>query len=170
MKKINYINLTNGIEVIPMLDYLNEDYRFIRIQSSILERKQWDKFIQDLDYDFLMNLALGNFCYVYDYGANKPIPRSVYQGLEFLKYVLYKRWYGVEYCVNIVKSKKSSHKYNCNKYFNECYINLCERSKKKIDYFKPYLSGKINLVSITDSTIHDRNKEFYRNILLKKIS
>lgn len=77
MKKINYINLTNGIEVIPMLDYLNEDYRFIRIQSSILERKQWDKFIQDLDYDFLMNLALGNFCYVYDYGANKPDRKSV---------------------------------------------------------------------------------------------
>lgn len=58
----NYINLTNGVEAIPMLEFWNEDYRFIRIQSTICEQKNWDRLIQDLDYDFLMNLALGHKC------------------------------------------------------------------------------------------------------------
>lgn len=46
----NYINLTNGVEAIPMLKFWNEDYRFIRIQSTICEQKNWDRLIQDLDY------------------------------------------------------------------------------------------------------------------------
>lgn len=39
--RINYINLTNGIELLPKLQ---GDYRFIRIQSSICEQKieVWD--------------------------------------------------------------------------------------------------------------------------------
>ena len=73
----NYINLTNGVEAISTLQ---GDYRFIRIQSTVCEQKLWDRLIQDLDYDFLMNLALGHKCIVYDFGARKPIPRAVYQG------------------------------------------------------------------------------------------
>lgn len=80
-----YVNLTNGIEAISQLNL--SDYSFIRIQSTICEQKLWDRLIQDLDYDFLMNVALGNKCVVYDYGANKPIPRAIYQGLEFINRV-----------------------------------------------------------------------------------
>ena len=107
----NYINLTNGVEAIPKLQ---GDYRFIRIQSTVCEQKLWDRLIQDLDYDFLMNLALGHKCIVYDFGARKPIPRAVYQGLEFIKYVLHRRWLNKEYITNVNRSKNKERKNNCN--------------------------------------------------------
>lgn len=84
--RINYINLTNGIEVLPVL---TDEFKFIRIQSTACEQKLWDRIIQDLDYDFLLNAAIGNECVIYDYGAKKPIPRAIYQGVEFIKYVLH---------------------------------------------------------------------------------
>ena len=71
--KFNYINLTNGIEAIPRL---SGNYKFIRIQSTICEQKLWDKLIQELDYDFLMNLALGNECIVYDFWSKKTYSKS----------------------------------------------------------------------------------------------
>jgi len=166
--KINYINLTNGIESVPMLKFRNEDYRFIRIQSTICEAKNWDRLIQELDYDFLLNVAIGNECVIYDYGARKPIPRAVYQGIEFIKYVLYKRWLNEEYLTDCNRSKGEHIRKDCNSYFESCYRNLEDRTKKKLDYFKPYVIGRINITTVTYATIHDGDKEFYKNILLKE--
>lgn len=163
--RINYINLTNGIESLPTLPI---GYRFIRIQSTTCEQKNWDRLIQDLDYDFLLNIALGNECVIYDYGARKPVPRAIYQGLEFLKYVLYKRWLNEEYLTDCNRSNDEHIRKDCNSYFESCYRNLEDRTKKKLDYFKPYVVGEINIVAVTDATMHDGDKEFYRNILLKE--
>lgn len=163
--RINYINLTNGIESLLILP---SGYRFIRIQSTICEQKNWDRLIQDLDYDFLLNVALGNECVIYDYGARKPIPRAVYQGLEFLKYVLHKRWLNEEYLTDCNRSNGAHVRKDCNSYFESCYRNLEDRTKKKLDYFKPYVVGRISIVAVTDATMHDGDKEFYREILLKE--
>lgn len=57
---------------------------------------------------------------------------------------------------------------DCNSYFESCYRNLEDRTKKKLDYFKPYVVGKINIVAITDATVHDGDKKFYRSVLLKE--
>ena len=160
---VNYINLTNGIEAIPTL---NGDYRFIRIQSTMLEQKNWDRILQELDYDFLMNVALGNECVIYDFGTNKPVPRAVYQGVEFIKYVLHKRWYNTEYLTDINRSGKDTKiRRDCNSYFESCYRDLEDRTKKKLDYFKPYLMGNINIKTVTASTSHDNDKGYYRTIL-----
>lgn len=155
----NYINLTNGVEAIPMLKFWNEDYRFIRIQSTTCEQKNWDRLIQDLDYDFLMNLALGHKCVVYDFGARKPVPRAVYQGLEFVKYVLNRRWLGQEYITNVNRSKNKERKNNCKDYFDKCYQQLEDRTKKKLDYFLSYVNTEdINLECVTECTQHDGDK------------
>mgnify|MGYP003593761225 CR=1 FL=1 len=160
---INYINLTNGIEALPNL---KGEIHFIRIQSTVCEQKMWDRLIQELDYDFLMNVAIGNNCLVYDYGANKPIPRAMYQGIEFIKYALYRRWFNKCYDTNIRRSKTKNGQ-NCNKYFDECYNKMEDRTKKKLDYFKPYLNKKeeINITTVTNKTTHDGDKEYYANIL-----
>lgn len=164
----NYLNLTNGIEAIPMLKFWKEDYRFIRIQSTVCEQKLWDRLIQDLDYDFLMNLALGHKCVVYDFGARKPIPRAVYQGLEFVKYVLNRRWLDKEYITNVNRSKNKERRNNCNDYFTKCYGQLEDRTKKKLDYFLPYINtDTIDLECITDCTKHDGDKGYYREVLRK---
>lgn len=165
--KFDYINLTNGIEAIPMLD---RGYKFIRIQSTICEQKNWDRLIQELDYDFLMNLALGNECIIYDFGARKPVSRAVYQGAEFIKYVLYRRWLNKEYISNVNRSKNTCRKNNCNDYFEKCYQNLKDRTKKKLDYFLSYINtNEIRLICVTDCTKHDGDKEFYKNVLQKAI-
>lgn len=166
---MNYINLTNGIESISMLRFWNEDYRFIRIQSTICEQKNWDRLIQDLDYDFLMNVAVGNQCVIYDYGARKPIPRAMYQGVEFIKYVLHKRWLNEEYLSDCNRSNGEHIRRDCNSYFESCYRNLDNKTKRKLDYFKPYVSGVIDIKAVTDATMHDGDKEFYRSVLLKEV-
>lgn len=161
----NYINLTNGIEAIPKI---KGKHNFIRIQSTWCEQKAFSKIIQDLDYDFLMNLALGHKCIVYDFGARKLIPRAVYQGLEFVKYVLNRRWLNKEYITNVNHSKNKEKINNCNDYFAKCYEQLDDRAKKKLDYFLPYINTDvIDLECVTDCTEHDGDNEFYREILRK---
>lgn len=161
----HYINLTNGIEAIPLLKSNDIAFHFLRIQSTVCEQKDWDRLIQELDYDFLMNVALGNECIIYDYGARKQIPRAVYQGIEFIKYVLYRRWLDKEYVTNVSRSKKG--KINSNKYFSYCYERLNRKTKKKLDYFKSYVVGEISITARTDATIHDGDKKFYGNIIKK---
>lgn len=163
--RLNYINLTNGIEAIPNM--LNMNYRFIRIQSTLCEQKNWDRILQDLDYDFLMNIALGNEIVVYDFGAKKPIPKSIYLGLQFIKYVLYKRWLNQEYKTRVNRTDSEPIRKDCNSYFESCYKNLDRRTKNKLDYFKPYVTGKINIRAVTSSTLHDNDTEFYKSILIK---
>lgn len=163
--RINYINLTNGIEVLPSLP---NGFRFIRIQSTFCEQKLWDRLIYDLDYDFLLNVTVGNECVIYDYGARKPVSRAVYQGVEFVKYVLHKRWLNEEYLTNCNRSNGEHIRKDCNSYFESCYRNLDDRTKKKLDYFKPYVVGVIDIKTVTDATIHNDDKNFYRNVLLKE--
>ena len=160
MKETKYkyfINLTNGIEYLPII--YDKDYSFIRIQSTALEQHLWSNIILDLDYNFLMSLAVGENCVVVDYGANKEVPRAIYQGIPFLKYVLNRRWFGLETNA-FVKGQ------NCRKYFSECYEKLSDKAKKKLDYFKPFLmTNVIDIWAIAQSTTHDGNKEFYSSVL-----
>ena len=155
--KIHYINLTNGIEAIKEHNLIN--YRFIRIQSTHCEQKRWDDILNNISDDFLMNVALGNECIVYDYGANKKISRAVWQGLEWIKFCLYKIWYDSNYKLE-GRSNKSDN------YFHEQFINLDKKTLKRIKYYRKFLSNKeINITSVTNSTSHDNDINFYKNIL-----
>ena len=160
----HYVNLTNGIEAIPHID---KSYRYIRIQSTACEQHLWDNIIQDLDYDFLMNLAIGNECIVYDYGANKPISRALYQGLLFVEYVLYKHWLKVDH-IPLLKRGYNSEGINCERFFSKAYFGLEKRTLKKLDYFKAFIPNdmnKIKICVISRATSHDGDKSFYFNIL-----
>jgi hypothetical protein len=89
--------------------------------------------------------------------------------VEFLKYVLYKRWLDKEYLSNCNRKSGSDIRRDSNSYFESCYMGLDKRTKKKLDYFKPYVVGQINIFTITGNTIHDNDKKYYREILLKEI-
>lgn len=158
MDKI-YLNLTNGIEFINNFS----NYKFVRIQSCSLERHCWNKIIRELDYNFLMDLALGYNVVVYDTTNNKNESRAMYQGIPFIKYVLEKRWFGNP---NIPKVKGM----NVEKLFLEGYNKLDYLNKKKLDYVKKYLNtNKINLNWKCKSTIHDGNYDFYIKLLQDKV-
>lgn len=161
-----YVNLTNGVEALPELI---GDVRFIRIQSTHCEQKLWSQLILELDYDFLMNVALGHECVIYDYGARKPIPRALYQGIEFIKYVLHKRWLNQTYQPKISRSASKENYHNCEQYFRTCYFNLSDKAKKKLDFFLTYVVGEIHIETISAATQHDGDKNFYRDILWKHV-
>ena len=132
----NYINLTNGIEAIR--EYHLSDYSFIRIQSTACEQKLWDKLILDLDYDFLMNVALGNECVVWCGKADDAY---------------------VSRCANGVR-------HQVNDYFEQCFRSLSDQAIKKIKYFRPFFRGKVDVRFVTKATTHDGNKAYYAQQLL----
>lgn len=145
----HYINLTQGLRAIT--EYNLTDYRYIRIQSTWAEQKRWDDILMTLSDDFLMNVALGHECIVYDYGAHKKIPRAIWQGLEWIKFVLYKVWYNVDYQVQGRLDKSAQ------QYFEEQFrLSYLDRAKSRIRYYKKYAQGRINIRSITDSTLEER--------------
>lgn len=164
MKTIHYINLTNGIEAIESHNLT--EYRFIRIQSTLCEAKAWEKLILNLDDDFLMNLALGNNCVVYDFSAHKESPRAVYQGLEFVKYILNRRWFGREIRMHIRGMAVDMTFYE--KEYNRT-IARNKDVKRKLDYFKKFLNTEILLLtSVVGKTENDGNNNFYRNIIIRE--
>lgn len=153
-----YINLTNGIEFIPELNQ-DSSLKVVRIQSTACEQKRWDFILQDLDYTFLLDLALGNTVTVVDYGANKPVPRACYQGLEWVRYALNKCWFGKEEKA-VVRGCDSTN------YFRECYAKLDKRTLKKLEYFKKFLmTNEIHLEYRTKSTDRDGDYNYYKVIL-----
>lgn len=152
---MNFINLTNGIVAIK--EHNLKEYSFIRIQSTWCEQKRWEDIIFTLSDDFLMNVALGKECVVYDYGSNKEKPRAIWQGLEWIKYVLNKRFRKGLYCpVGRAESMTT--------YFYNCYENLNKRTLNRLDYYRKFSFKEINIKSVVCSIKEDQNL-FYREAL-----
>ncbi len=135
---ITYLNCTNG------LDYINNGYdniKFIRIQSTLLEAKKFDRIINELDYGFLIDIALGNTVFVMDGSTNKLESRALYQGIPWIEFVLNKNWFGRE-----IKPMVKNH--NSIEYFKEQYKNLSHDTCLKLKYVKNFLKQDLNKISI----------------------
>lgn len=127
MKKY-YYNLTNGLE----FEQFIEPYSFIRIQSTACEQKKWNFIIQDLDNDFLFNVSIGTTCIICDLSEKKEETRALYQGLEWITFVLTKRWLAKKYMPMV----RDNDTFN---YFDYYYHQLAPQTKRKLDYFKRFL-------------------------------
>ncbi len=158
MKKI-FLNLTNGIEALEKYDININDVNFIRLQSTHCEQFQFERILMEIDNNFLMWLALGYECEVYDFGAESETSKAVYHGLEWLRYVLNLRWFSTE-ITPIVRTK------NVLASFRKYYANLDKKAKKRIDYFKKFLqTDTIKLSAVTDETTNDGKPEYYVQII-----
>lgn len=150
----HFINLTNGLQAIP--EHGLTDYRFIRLQSTACEQKLWADILMQLSDDFLMAAALGHECVVYDYGARKEVPRAVWQGLEWVKFVLHRRWKGQMYipCGRAALMRD---------YFYSEYVGLPDRVKARLDYFGKFskMGDPIRIRAVTAATAHDGDWEYY---------
>jgi hypothetical protein len=154
---IHYLNLTNGIEAIEKLNL--KDYRFIRIQSTACEQKRWGFILQDLDYDFLMNLVQGNPIIVYDYSAKKRESRALYQGIPWIKFVLNKIWFNKDIKA-LVKTN------DVTAYFESEFRKLDRKTLNKLKYFRKFLNtDKLNLYHFSKNTIHDGDIEYFLKVL-----
>jgi hypothetical protein len=153
----NYINLSNGIQAIK--DFNLTDYNFIRIQSTHCEQKCWDLILENIDHDFLMSLALGYEVRIYDYSARKPEPRSVYQGLPFITYILHRIWFKESIDI-FVKTN------NCKGYFEKIYKEISQKNKTKIKYYRNFLKAKkIEFTTICKQTENDGKYDLFYKML-----
>ena len=87
---VHFINLSNGVEALPMLEGVPTS--FVRIQSSHCEANNFNGILGGLDSTFLMYLAMGHVCYIYDFGSRnkkRKAPRAVWYGITFVKYALH---------------------------------------------------------------------------------
>jgi len=165
MLKRDFINLSNGIEALD--DWvghgLNIDYTsFIRIQSTWCEQKRWDDILFTLSDDFLMCLALGYYCVVYDCTVNEDC-RAIWQGIEWIKFVLNKVWFNKDY--KPTGRCKSSYKYFC-----EEYKKLSKQTLKKIKYFKKFLlTDKLMLQCYVFQIKKEKPPRYFRELLRNAI-
>ena len=157
MAKI-FLNLTNGIEALPFFSDMEllckNEVSFVRIQSTVCEQKDWDRLVLDLDNNLLMHLALGYDCQVYDRSAHDRPARAIRQGLELVKFLLEKFWFGRDY---VAPDGQSS-------YFRT--IRLGQKAENKLKYYRRFLScDEVRLSGISDKTTHDGDYEWYANTI-----
>lgn len=166
-----FLNLTNGIEYLPETDF--GQVHFVRLRSTTVERKDWLYMLMDLDHNFLLHLALGKECIFVDYGTNRKNSKTVYHAIPMIEYILTRRWFGTkieEYRLGRNTDKKC---YDVKDQYKHAYNELFvfdstpekNRLKTKLDYYKRFLDGKINLTAISESTHNDGNYPYYVNIL-----
>lgn len=157
MNSIHYVNLTNGIEDISIL----EKCRFIRIQSTHLEQNHFEEVLMDLDNDLLMNLALGNKCIIHDKASRGgKLSRAVWYGIPWIRYALERAWFDKVPETVLVKS------FNNAKYFDQLYRSLSASAKRKLKYYKKFLfCDHVEIGYVCDRTIHDGDHNYYRQIL-----
>jgi hypothetical protein len=174
----HFVNLTNGIEALPHL----RDYSFIRIQSTTLERKNYYKLFVDLDHNLLMWLALGYECFVYDFGTNRPVSKTIYLGLPIIEYCLNKYWLGYE-----MKSVMAGRRFQMNikdyvesEVYSKLFLYHSEKNLQakisldvKYRYYRKFIPEhlpNIKLVGKSASTIHDSDIEFYKELLMENVA
>lgn len=156
-----YLNLTNGIEFLSEENF-KENYKFVRIQSCSCERHLWNKILLDLDYNFLIDVALGYRVVVCDASPHKVFSRALYQGVEFINYALNR--------ILLNKEIKCFVKdMDVTKYFREQFKNLDKKTIKKIKYIRKFLNtDKIEIVCVGTNTKHDGDYEYFKKLLIEK--
>jgi len=161
MKKSSiFINLSTGIEFLPAIPP-DKNIHFIRIQSTWCEQKRWNDIIADLDYTFLMHLALGYKCIVYDCSRRK-MSRALWQGIPWIKYVLDRMWFGRN-------SKAKVKNWDVTNYFDNQFQTLTERTKTKVKYFKKFLlTDRIDIEIYGKVSQYDGKYDELKEILRKE--
>mmetsp|Transcript_12384 Transcript_12384/g.22379 ORF Transcript_12384/g.22379 Transcript_12384/m.22379 type:complete len:290 (+) Transcript_12384:44-913(+) len=144
---VHVINATNGIELLPILDSklsstfscYSYSLQFSRIQSTLCEQGHFDKLLCELDHSVLLPLSLGIPVYVYDIASRnkqRAVPRSIWYGIEFIKYALTYYWNGE----NQLPSEVYLRGINVVSYWNEHVLpyQISKSTKKKLRYYKVY--------------------------------
>lgn len=153
-----FVNLTNGIEALPDLSRVDG---YIRIQSTHLEQGLYDVMINDIDYSFLVCLAVEREATVVDFSQHKKCSRALYLGVPFITYILNKVWFGQDVCPRSLLPV-----------FEPIYYKMkSKKLLKKFVYMKKLLNftdeRQVNIETVCNTTKNDGNYAFYNQILNK---
>lgn len=175
MKTKHFLNLTNGIEFANELNGKGIDYEFIRIQSTTIERKDWIKLFNDLDHNFLLNLAIGNKCLVYDCGTNRLNSKTIYYAIPLIRYILNREWHGITPETVYIGNRNNIVQTESIDYFNHIFNSLFtfnttkekQAVKTKLRYYKRFLnSNEVLIEGVSKSTSNDGNYSLYKEMLI----
>ncbi len=153
-----FINLTLGLEHLELYRHLFFD-GFTRLQSSHLETKQFQRFIQEVCNNILMHLALGRKVCIFDCTSRKKkgnVSRALWQGIPWITYCLERAWF----------NRETSAKYGMHCHFKEQYESMDRPTKQRLKYYRKFLNtDKIDLGYICDGTDNDGNCEYYQELV-----
>lgn len=170
---IHFLNLTNGLEALPMLRAAGIDPGFVRLQSTLCEQGQLEKVISDLEAALLLHLALGHCCLVYDFGSRnkkRAAPRALWYGLEFVRYALSCAW--------DVPLPSATHRaflrgHDAHAAFDGHIREFSTSTKRKLKYYAQYLPPEglkaVQIYGVYKATEHDVDFPFYLDIAHKHL-
>lgn len=144
-----FVNLTSGIEGVKVLGL--ESYQFVRIRSTAVQLGMYADVIRDLDYNFLMALAIGHRVIVVD-ASGREMSDAMRVAVPWIRYTLDRRWYGI-----ITNEPIFDGHYN---------YPLMVSALAKVNYIKPFACGtSVQLEAVMVETRHDDEVSYYARIL-----
>lgn len=163
----HFVNLTNGLEALPLLKSIDVPFHFCRLQSTQCEASRPDLLISAVESGILFQLALGECCLIYDYGSrNKETgaSRAIWYGLEFLRYTLRKVWYP--------EASKSDVAYlrgrNVSRMFDEIIDSFSKATMRQLKYYRQFTSPEtttdVQLYGVYNATTNDADNGYYQKL------
>ena len=164
----HFINLTNGLEALPVLQSVGIQPAFVRIQSTLCEQGHLERLITELDATLLLRLALGQTCLIYDFGSRnkkRAAPRAIWYGLEFIKYALADAWNPDD---RRPERRAFLRGHDARAAFDGHIREFSTSTKRKLKYYAQYMPSEgleeVKLYGVYSSTSHDIDAPFYRSL------
>lgn len=124
---IYFYNLTNGLEV--KITDLNQHPHLVRIQSSHVESKAWDRLFQQLSDELLFYLAIGEQCIIIDGSPNPNHSHISRIAVPVIQYVLTRLWLKEKLAPAMIDDE----------YLERIYRSLDQSTKRKLKYYRKFL-------------------------------
>jgi len=161
-----FVNLTNGLEGVPVLEASGLPFTFCRLQSSLCESQAMEALVAEADTHLLFSLACGHACFVLDYASRnkkRGVPRALWYGLEFLCYACDSAWLGAPQRPPVLRG------FNVEADFGLKLGRFSKQSWARLKYFRKFVdearlraAGGVQLYGVCAATERDGDTEFYR--------
>jgi hypothetical protein len=138
----HFLNLTNGLEWIEEVPSPS----LIRIESTAIEKADVWRIMRDLDSGFLMSVAIGRECHVYDCGTRRYTSKTISVGLPMIRDMLLRFWSGEP---------------------PSLLTDAAREAGRRLRYFRRYYQGRVRIVGHSRRTEHDGDVDFYREKLMR---
>lgn len=158
-----WLNASNGLLMADKLD----DWSVLRVPSTMFERWKTEGAIACLPDEFLMELALGLEPVVIDFGAHKPVPRALYQGMPLMLRQIAIAW-GLddpnERLTVFTRDGKGT--YKCDAETSRRAARIDKAQEMRLKYWKQFVTGsEITCHLVSCATEHDGDKEEFKQKL-----
>ena len=154
---IYFYNLTNGLEVTD----LKKHPHLVRIQSSHVESKAWDRLFQQLSDELLFYLAIGQECAIIDGSPNPPHSRISRIAIPVIQYILTRIWL----------KKKLTPALIDDEYLERIYRSLNPSTKRKLKYYRKFLlTDEVRLSCYVFPNCKDGKYEWFKEKIKERMN